>query len=102
MIGDYQFEQQGDDRFQQLVQAMLVDEFRNVQCLPVNQPDGGRDAIQYLEYRGESGAFVAFQVKYVRNPDRIVDPHKWLVGILEQELPKIGTLILQGTKQNFF
>jgi hypothetical protein len=40
----YHFEELGDERFQQLCQAILTCAFPNVQCLPVSQPDGGRDA----------------------------------------------------------
>lgn len=41
---DFAYEVLGDEKFQKLCQAVLVDIFPNVQCLPVGQPDGGRDA----------------------------------------------------------
>ena len=36
----YHYESLGDERFQQLAQALIAIEFPNVQCLPVGQPDG--------------------------------------------------------------
>lgn len=42
---DYLFENLGPERFQHLSQALLAREHRDVQCFPVAQPDGGRDAI---------------------------------------------------------
>jgi hypothetical protein len=39
-----------------------------------------------------------FQVKYVRQPQAIEDPHKWLSDVMAKELPKIKKQILQGAK----
>ena len=56
---DYQLENLGDERFQQLCQALLVREFPDVQCFPVGMPDGGRDSIRWFQIisrKGEAGS----------------------------------------------
>jgi hypothetical protein len=42
--------------------------------------------------------FIVFQVKFVRNPQSISEPHKWLTDILKNEVPKIEKLIPKGAK----
>ena len=44
---DYPLENLGPERFQQFCQALLVKEYPRVQCFPVAQPDGGRDAVSH-------------------------------------------------------
>ena len=41
---DYPLENLGPERFQQFCQALLAKEYPDMQCFPVAQPDGGRDA----------------------------------------------------------
>jgi hypothetical protein len=77
---DYPLENLGPERFQQLCQALLAKEFPRVQCFPVAQPDGGRDAVSYHE---GSRKFMVFQVKFARKPLAETDPHKWLAAILK-------------------
>jgi len=92
---DYPLENLGPERFQYLCQALVAKEFPRVQCFPVAQPDGGRDAVSlYSDDQGEK--FTVFQVKFARNPFSETDPHKWLVAIMEEELPKVKRLLLQG------
>lgn len=99
---DYLFENLGEDRFQELCQALLIKEFPNVQCFPIRQPDGGRDAVAYtrdhLRPDRRDNPFHVFQVKYVRRPLAQSDPHKWLLDTLEKEAPKLKTLIPKGAK----
>lgn len=92
---DYPLENLGPERFQLLCQSLITREYPRVQCLPVAQPDGGRDALSYLE----SDKFIVFQVKYARKPLAETDAHKWLASILEEELPKIRELITRGASQ---
>lgn len=92
---DYPLENLGPERFQHLCQALLSREYPHVQCFPVAQPDGGRDAVAYFE-EGNEGKFMVFQVKYARKPLAEEDPHGWLVGIIDQELPKLQQLIPRG------
>jgi len=58
---------------------------------PGTTPDGGRDAVSFYSNlkstRGEP-SFIVFQVKYVRKPLAENEPHKWLLSVLEDELPK--------------
>jgi hypothetical protein len=92
---DYPLENLDPERFQQLCQSLLVKEFPRVQCYPVAQPDGGRDASSLL-WGGDGRKFIGFQVKYARKPQAETDPHKWLMGILEDEAPKVRELIPRG------
>jgi hypothetical protein len=91
----YQYENLSPERFQHLCQALLVAQFPNAQCLPVAQPDGGRDA--YLLQRrvadGERDLLI-FQVKFARTPaDR---SSTFVEDVVESELPKIKRLISRG------
>ena len=85
---DYQLENLGDERFQELCQALLVREFPDVQCFPVGMPDGGRDAVRWFYVTKGEKSFSVFQVKYVRKPLAEEDPHKWLEKTLEGEVEK--------------
>jgi hypothetical protein len=92
---DYPLENLGPERFQQLCQALLANEQPDIQCFPVGQPDGGRDALRYVFPAG-SRKFAIFQVKYSRRPLAETDPHKWLLAVIEDEIPKINRLIPKG------
>ncbi len=85
----------GPERFQQMCQALLAKEHPRVQCFPVAQPDGGRDAVMYYP-EGGGDKFLVFQVKYARKPLAETDPHKWLMAIVEGEAPKVRELIPRG------
>lgn len=95
---DYLFEELGPERFQEFCQALLARAFPDVQCFPVAQPDGGRDAVVYLQGDGPEKAFNVFQVKYVRSPSAHDEPHRWIVRILNEELPKIQEQIPKGAR----
>jgi NADPH-dependent 7-cyano-7-deazaguanine reductase QueF len=64
---DHQLENLGPERFQHLCQALLVQEFPGTNCLPVGQPDGGRDAVRYASDEANPSAFTVCQVKYCRD-----------------------------------
>jgi hypothetical protein len=93
---DYQLENLGPERFQQLVQALLVSEFPNVTCFPIGQPDGGRDAIQRLSPTAESAPLAVYQIKYARNPFNVDNIVKWLCDKADGEVNKIPALIAMG------
>jgi hypothetical protein len=95
---DYPLENLGPERFQEFSQALLMTEHPNVQCFPVAQPDGGRDAVSYVSEQN-GGKFIVFQVKFARRPQADTDPHKWLLAIMEEEGPKLQTLIPRGASQ---
>lgn len=92
---DYPLENLGPERFQELCQALLSREYPQVQCFPVAQPDGGRDAIVYFD-NGYEGKFMVFQVKYVRKPLAEMDPQNWIAEIVDKEVPKVRKLIPRG------
>lgn len=95
---DYPLENLGPERFQQVCQALLVRELPDIQCFPVGQPDGGRDAVaSYMLQRKVK--FGVYQVKYARRPLSESDPHKWLIAIAEDEAPKIAALIPKGASR---
>lgn len=96
---DYPFENLGPERFQEFCQALLVKMHPKVQCFPIGQPDGGRDALLYFSI--QDGDFIVFQVKFTRKPLSIPDPHKWLIEILHDEAPKVKNLIPNGAKGYF-
>jgi hypothetical protein len=96
---DYNLENLEPERFQKLCQALLVQEFAGVQCFPVGQPDGGRDAIRFLD--GTAADFHVFQIKFVRKPLSISDPKKWLLEIADGEIQKVARLKIRGAKAYF-
>ena len=99
-MASYQYEQLNDESFQQLSQSLLVKEFPGLQCFPVGQPDGGRDAIARLfEAAPDTTGFILFQVKFVRHDRSPSEARKWLLGTLEHELPKVRKQIKKGAER---
>src|SRR6266404_7423627 len=92
----YLYEQLTPDRFQQFCQSLLTTQFPNAQCLPVGQPDGGRDAFLWSmrDADGPSEELIVFQVKFSRDPDRA--DADFLKSIIESELPKVERLKEKG------
>jgi hypothetical protein len=88
----YPLENLDDEKFQHLCQALLAKANPGVQCFPVGQPDGGRDAIS-RDLASNSGKFLVYQVKYVREPARITDPRKWLLETIGDEVDKVRALV---------
>jgi hypothetical protein len=95
---DYPFENLDPETFQQFAQSLLLREKQNLQCFPVAQPDGGRDAVSFVPTLAGQG-FVMYQVKYVRKPFAQPDPHRWLLNILEDEAPKVALQIPKGARE---
>ena len=99
-MASYQYEQLNDESFQQLSQSLLVKEFSGLQCFPVGQPDGGRDAIARLfEAAPDTTGFILFQVKFVRRDRSPSEARKWLLETLEKELPKVQKQIGEGAER---
>lgn len=92
---DYPYEQLSPEKFQLFCQALLVKEFPNTQCMPIAQPDGGRDAMEWFFPAGKK-EFAMFQVKFVRQPLAIKESHKWLEDIIREEAPKVKKQIHAG------
>src|SRR5271166_2987399 len=94
---DHQLENLGPERFQQLCQALFVKEFPGINCLPIAQPDGGRDAIRYTEPM--DAGFTVYQVKYARNPEEGAGARKWVLDVTDGEIDKARRLIDRGATQ---
>ncbi|NBA84629.1 NACHT domain-containing protein [Emticicia sp. CRIBPO] len=97
---DYQFENLGDERFQEFCSTLIAKEFPDSQSYPVGQPDGGRDAIAYLMDSNKKDFYV-FQVKYVRDPNSIKDTYRWLSDVINKEAPKVDELTTRGAKRYY-
>lgn len=98
---DYPFEELGPDRFQALVQSLIVKQNPNAVCFPIGQADGGRDAVVPLNERSsprtaEHRQIVLFQVKYSRSLHQRGDPVTWLVQAIKNEAHKISKLQDRG------
>lgn len=94
---NYQLENLGPERFQLLAQSLIASAYPDAQCLPVGQPDGGRDALIWSGATAQP--LVVFQVKYTRFPQIIESPKDWLLRTVEPELPKIKRLAEKGARQ---
>ena len=57
---DYHYETLNGQSFQKLCQALIVAQNPNTQCLPVGQPDGGRDAF-FFHAEPDQAKFAVFQ-----------------------------------------
>jgi hypothetical protein len=79
------------------VQALLAPELPGIQCYPVGQPDGGRDAM--VDNHRESPGRLILQVKFKRRDDRFDDTAKWLIDALTPEQTKIRRLAERGATQ---
>ena len=96
---EYHYEALGEHRFQKLAQALIVAEYPGAQCLPIGQPDGGRDAYLY-DLSPDNRNFVVFQVKYTRNPQSKED-RDVIESTIASESPKIQKLIDRGAQQYY-
>jgi len=70
-------------------------------CLPINQPDGGRDAVLPANTEFGKEEFIVFQVKYARDPSKIENVSEWLLDKTEGERQKIERLKSRGAKEYF-
>jgi hypothetical protein len=94
----YQYENLDDERFQEFCQALLAREYLGLQCLPVGQPDGGRD--MFIPHPAEPRrGVIIFQVKFRRQASTAVDPVPWLQAAVAGELPKIKRLAEAGASR---
>ena len=93
----YQYEVLGRERFQQFAQALIVAQHPNTQCLPVAQPDGGRDAFYVQE---SNPGFVVFQVKFSENPS---SKHERQVvrDCIGSEKHKVAELVKAGAQRYY-
>ena len=90
----YSYETLNEYSFQKLAQALIVAEHPGTQCLPIGQPDGGRDAYRY-HLSPDKSAFVVFQVKYSRNPESRSE-RDVIESTIATESAKVASLVERG------
>ena len=90
----YYYEALNDQTFQKLAQALIVSVHQETICLPVRQPDGGRDAF-YYHYALEHKEFVVFQVKFSSNP-KDKEERDAIQNVIASEKEKVDNLIQKG------
>lgn len=97
---DYNYEALEDKRFQKLCQALIVAQFPAVQCLPVGEADGGRDAFLVRGHPGNKDIYV-FQVKFSRNPDDS-RARNAISNLVKSEQENVKRLIADGVSSYYF
>ena len=96
----YNYEALTDQTFQQFVQALLLTVHPETICLPVRQPDGGRDALLY--YHGvKRSHFVVFQVKFSSDPSQKTERDA-IESLIKTEKEKVEALIEKGATHYYF
>ena len=95
----YLYERLGHERFQEFCQALLIPDYPDLQCFPVGQPDGGRDALSRAGSDGDGNGddMTVVQVKFKKADEGATA--KWMIKALKGELPKIKGLIEGGAKR---
>jgi len=92
----YRYEDLDEKRFQKLCQSLLIESFPTLHCLPVSQPDGGRDAVDRKP--GKPAERLIFQVKWTPDPRLHEDPVDWLLKTVHGESKKITRMVREGAK----
>ena len=90
----YYYEALNDISFQKFAQSLIVSIHPETICLPVRQPDGGRDALLYhsaLELKN----FVVFQVKFSTKPKETSERDA-IDSLIKSEEEKVATLVQKG------
>ena len=89
----YLYERLGDHDFQQLVSALLADQFPNFIPLALRQADGGRDGLRKLDAR----KVLVYQVKWsVSGKEK--DPVTWLDQVVKSEMGNLRRLAGEGVR----
>lgn len=95
----YNYEAMSPESFQKLAQALIVAKHPDAQCLPVAQPDGGRDAFFY-HFERDKERIVVFQVKFSRDPGAKSE-RQLVESAIETEIDKVRSLIIRGATQYY-
>ena len=90
----YYYEALNEQTFQKFAQALILAKHPHTQCLPVGQPDGGRDA-HFFHFEPDNSGFVVFQVKYSRHPGS-KDERDVIEALIKSEQTKVEQLIQRG------
>ena len=99
-MATYQYENSDHERFQQLAQALLLPDYPRLQCLPVGQPDGGRDGVIHDDQDLKDAVVV--QVKFKRSDEPSVDATAWVIAALEGERASMQRIVKAGAKRYIF
>ncbi len=98
----YHYETLGDQRFQELCQALIAIEHPSAQCLPVGQPDGGRDAFFHRAMASSAGGsreLVVFQVKYSKASSSDRSAREMILDVVRTEKKKVDRLKSLGLRK---
>jgi len=96
----YAYENLGAERFQELCQAILVPQHPQIQCLPVGQPDGGRDAVLWRSHMQRRSDSVVFQIKFSKNPSQ-KDERSVIEELIRTEAHKVSQLKQRGLEKYY-
>ncbi|CPR93237.1 large ATP-binding protein [Mycobacteroides abscessus] len=89
----YLYERLGDQDFQQLVSALLANQFPNYIPMALRQADGGRDGLRKLD----ASKVMVYQVKWSVN-GKEKDPVSWLDSVVKSEEASLRRLAEQGVR----
>jgi hypothetical protein len=87
----YLYERLGDHDFQQLIAALLTQQFPSFVPMALRQADGGRDGLRTME----PGKVIVYQVKWSADGTN-KDPVAWLDGVVRGEYDNLRRLAKQG------
>ena len=90
----YYYEALNAISFQRLAQSLILAKHPDALCLPVPQPDGGRDAILYVNQPDKS-EFIVFQVKFSVDPKSKTE-REAVQEAINTERKKVEQLIERG------
>lgn len=85
------------DRFQQLAQVLLLEDYPSLQCLPTGQPDGGRDGLAEHVGTETSVASAVMQVKFRSEQKKTT--FDWIVDAFTPEISKAAALKARGVQK---
>lgn len=89
----YLYERLGDHDFQQLVSALLADQFPDYIPMALRQADGGRDGLRKVD----ASRVLIYQVKWSVSGTQ-KDPVRWLDQIVRSEEANLRRLADQGVR----
>ena len=90
----YYYEALNDISFQKFAQSLIVSVHPETICLPVRQPDGGRDAFFY-QATIERKNFIVFQIKFSTKPKETTERDA-IDNLIRKEEKKVSELIDKG------
>lgn len=89
----YLYERLGDHDFQQLVSALLANQFPDYLPMALRQADGGRDGLRKVD----ASKVLIYQVKWSVN-GKEKDPVTWLDQVVKNEEASLKRLAVQGVR----